>query len=73
MRLSDIITENNGDSICPGRVALMLGVVTFVFLAICDVLLHGKGFDAASFGTGYGALTGGGLAGIWMKSKTDQS
>ena len=71
--LNDIITENDGVTVCPGRLSLILGVLVFVCLAIYSVIWLGKEFNGTEFGTGYGGLVGGGLAGIWAKSKTDGS
>jgi hypothetical protein len=70
--ITDILTENDGVTICPGRMALIFGASTFLALAIWAVYLK-HDFDAQSFGLGYGSLLGGGLAGIWAKSKTDKS
>ena len=68
MKISDIITENDGDTICPGRIFLIIGALVFLGLA-CYNASH---FNAMNFGTGYGSLLGGGLTGIWAKSKTDK-
>lgn len=72
MKFSDLITENDGETVCPGRIVLLFGTAVFIILAIYDVIWLGKEFNAMQYGTGYGSLTGGGLAGIWAKSKTDK-
>lgn len=70
--LKDLITENDGVTTCPGRVLLIAGALIFLGLAGYGVYLS-HSFDAMQYGTGYGSLLGGGLSGIWMKSKTDKS
>lgn len=69
--IKDLYTENDGETACPGRVALLSGVLVFLVLACVSVYFKHE-FDAQSFGTGFGGLTGGGLVGIWAKSKTDK-
>lgn len=73
MKFSDIITENDGETVCPGRIALLIGTAVFILLAIYNTTWLGKEFNAMQYGTGYGGLLGGGLTGIWAKSKTDVS
>ena len=73
MKLTDIFTENDGDTFCPGRVALILGVLVFIGLSTYSVVYLAQKFDAMGYGTGFGGLTGGSLAGIWAKSKTDKT
>lgn len=69
--LKDMTTENDGQTICPGRVLLIIGAVIFLALACYGVYLS-HNFDAMQYGTGYGSLMGGGLTGVWLKSKNDK-
>lgn len=68
--LKDCVTEKDGESYCPSRIMLMLGVLSFIALSCLAVYL-GQKFSAMDWGTGFGSLLGGGGAGIWAKGKSE--
>ena len=53
-----------------GRLLWILGVFAFIGLSVY-ALYRGGTFDPLNWGTGYGAILGGGGAGIGLKSKTE--
>jgi hypothetical protein len=75
--VKDCLTENNGTSYCPFRVAgaslSVLGIPTFVAGGIASIYKTGA-LDYITFATGFGAMMTG-LAvlagGIALKAKTD--
>lgn len=74
--ISDCLTENDGMSYCPVRVAgfslAMTSIPTFIFCAVMAGL-HGH-FDFMGFGTAFAAMMGGlGVlaGGVALKAKTD--
>jgi len=69
--VSDLITENDGQTVCPARVLLIAGSLIFLGLACYGVYLE-HSFNAMQYGTGYGSLLGAGAAGIGYKAKTDK-
>jgi len=68
--LKDLVTEKDGESYCPARIGMLVGLMVFIALSIYAVL-HGKDFDPMQWGGGYGSLLGGGGAGIWAKGKAE--
>lgn len=75
--IKDCLTENNGTSYCPFRVAgaalSTTGIPTFVSGGIVSIYKTGT-LDYVTFGTGFGAMMAGlaGLAaGVAYKAKTD--
>lgn len=75
--VKDCLTENNGESYCPFRVAgaalASSGIPTFLGCAVLSVWRHGA-FDAVAFGTGFAAMMGGMAVlagGVAMKARTD--
>jgi hypothetical protein len=68
--VSDCLTGKDGESYDVGRVLWIIGVLAFIGLSIYG-LYRGGAFDPLNWGTGYGAILGGGGAGIGMKSKTE--
>ena len=51
------------------HIALFIGFCVFFSLAIGDVFYLHHAFDASNYGIGLGAITGGGGAGLFMKTK----
>jgi hypothetical protein len=70
MLVKDLFTEKDGESFCPARLGLLVGLITFICLSFLAVF-HGKDFDPQNWGIGYGSLLGGGGAGIWAKGKSE--
>lgn len=68
--LRDCLTGIDGESYDIGRVLWVLGILTFIGLSVVAMLKTGT-FDPMNWGTGYGAILGGGGAGIGLKSKTE--
>lgn len=68
--LKDMLTGVDGESFDVGRVLWVLGVFAFVILSGYS-LYRGGAFDALGWGTGYGAILGGGGAGIGFKRKAE--
>jgi hypothetical protein len=73
----DCLTENNGSSFCPFRVAGAAlagsGIPTFIGCTIFTTI-HTEHFDAVQFGIGFGGLMGGLTAlaaGVAFKARTD--
>lgn len=66
----DILTGIDGESFDVGRVLWIMGVVAFVVLSFY-AMYRGGAFDPLNWGTGYGAILGGGGAGIGFKAKTE--
>jgi hypothetical protein len=76
--IKDCLTENDGVSYCPFRVAgaalATSGIPAFVGGAIVDIYKHGT-LDYVTFGTGFGAMMAGLAAlagGVAFKAKTDR-
>lgn len=69
--ISDLFTENDGVTVCPGRVLLFAGAIVFFILACYTVVWLGESFNAMQFGTGYGTIIGAGTAAIGYKARTD--
>jgi hypothetical protein len=70
--IKDISTGVDGVSYDVGRILLIVGAVAFIGLSIYAVIVSGT-FDFMNYGVGYGAILGGGGAGIGMKAKTEPS
>ncbi|MCE9562112.1 MAG: amino acid ABC transporter substrate-binding protein [Planctomycetes bacterium] len=68
--VKDCLTSKDGESYDIGRFLWVLGVFAFIGLSIY-ALSRGGAFDPLNWGAGYGAILGGGGAGIGMKSKTE--
>lgn len=68
--IQDLVTGKDGVSYDVGRVLWIIGVLAFIALSVYG-MYRGGAFDALNWGTGYGAILGGGGAGIGMKSKTE--
>jgi hypothetical protein len=68
--IKDCLTGKDGESYDVGRLLWILGVLAFIGLSIYSLCNKGT-FDPMNWGTGYGAILGGGGAGIGMKSKTE--
>ncbi len=74
MSMKDLITDYDGETLETGRVAAVLGILTFIGLSVWVVVMQGKDFDMLSFGGGFGALVGG--LGIYLmgdKSKPEKT
>ncbi|MCD4504295.1 hypothetical protein LQR30_09275 [Chromobacterium piscinae] len=76
--LKDCLTENDGASYCPFRIAGMAlagsGIPTFIWGAVHTVLMTGA-LDYVAFATGFGGMLTGLTvlcAGIALKAKTDR-
>ncbi len=68
--LKDILTARDGESYDVGRVLWAIGAVAFIALTAYAVY-RGGAFDPLNWGTGYGAILGGGGAGIRLKAQTE--
>jgi hypothetical protein len=69
--LKMLLTEDDANSIWSlPHTGLALGILTFVGLAVWHVVINHAQFDAMNYGTGFGALLGGGGAGILMNGKS---
>jgi hypothetical protein len=66
----DCLTGKDGESYDIGRVLWIVGVFTFIGLSFYAVMRSGT-FDPLNWGAGYGALLGGGGAGVALKAKTE--
>lgn len=64
------LTEVDNTTFDITRVALALGVLTFLALAVYHEISTGQ-FDMSNFGLGYGSLLGAGGAGVGIKSKME--
>ncbi|WP_422930157.1 amino acid ABC transporter substrate-binding protein [Singulisphaera sp. PoT] len=68
--LKDLVTGVDGESFDVGRVLWVASVLAFMGLSAYS-LYRGGAFDALGWGTGYGAMLGGGGAGIGLKRKAE--
>ncbi|WP_020474575.1 hypothetical protein [Zavarzinella formosa] len=68
--IKDCLTGKDGESFDIGRALWMAGALAFIGLSLYS-LYRGGAFDPINWGTGYGAILGGGGAGVAMKSKTE--
>jgi hypothetical protein len=68
--LRHIFTGKDNATIDIARVLLASGVLSFIGFAGWHVVGN-HAFDPMAYGTGFGALLGGGCAGIGLKGKTE--
>jgi hypothetical protein len=64
----DIVTEPDNKTVCPVRIASIVGIVQFQAMALAHYL-HTHDFNAQLYGVGFAALLG--AAGIALGLKKD--
>lgn len=69
MKLSDLITENDGVSLCPVRIVGLLGAAQFFALTLYQTL-HTHAFDVSSYGSALAAVIG--AVGLAFSAKSFQ-
>ena len=62
------LTEEDNETYDLFRLSLAIAMIAFVGLAIYSVIKTGQ-FDMVGYGTGFGALLGGGGLGVGMRAK----
>lgn len=68
--LKDVLTVANGEDYDIGRVAAVLGVLTFIGLSFGDFYFNHK-FDPQAWGTGFGLMVTGIGGALLLKHKTE--
>lgn len=69
--LNDWLTGVDGKTHDPARAGLLLGIITFLFLAVWAVVMLKQTWSPQEFGIGLGGLLAGGGAAIGLKAKTE--
>lgn len=66
--LTDILTEKDNATFCLIKCIAASGTLTYLGCAVTHVVIN-HAFDYTAFGTGLGAIMGGGGLGVLMKDK----
>jgi hypothetical protein len=71
--LRQCLTEDDADRVFdPLRIAFLVGFVTFIALAVYDVVILGRAFAPLAYGGGLGGYLGGTGAALWAASKQEK-
>lgn len=69
----DCLTGIDGKTYDPARVGLLIGLATFLFLAVWALVAQKQPWGPQEFGIGFGAVLAGGGAAVGLKAKTEPS
>jgi hypothetical protein len=69
--IQDMLTEDDNNTYCIARFAVLLGVITFCVIGVFHVY-RGLALDFSQFGVGFGSLLGGGGVLIGGKAVTQK-
>ena len=67
--IKQIITEPDNATVCPVRIAAIVGIIQYLGLTMAHYMQHAM-FDAQSFAIGFAAIIGGVGAALGLKKDT---